>query len=243
MVHEKCLPDGGARSVKAKVLAVDDYASIRELVKSVLDHSRNEVILAEDGAVGLREFFQQRPDLVLLDVIMPNMTGYDLLERIREVADTPVIMLSAVGEEAEKVRGLRGGADDYIVKPFGPGELVARCEAVLRRAQSASTEPKVVFEDAVLRIDFARHEVYVRGERTDLSPTEFRLLSGLVRNANAVLSFDTLMNFGWEEGYGTPEGLRVYVGYLRKKLKDYSAETGLIETVRGFGYRYRPAIR
>ncbi len=230
--------------MNSKILVVDDTEEIRTLVVTILKEEGYTVEAAADGQEGLRLFYSWQPALVLLDLMMPKMDGWTLLERIREVSQAPVVILTARGQEHDKVRGLRSGADDYLVKPFGQRELLARVETVLRRARPVTSEPEDVYQDRVLYVDFRRHRVLFNNEDVDLSATEFRLLSALVRNVGMVLSADRLLDLAWPEGAGAPENLRVYIGYLRRKLRGDSSETDLIETVRGFGYRYRaPAPR
>lgn len=226
---------------KKNVLIVEDDEDVRTLVGTRLRRAGYNVIVAADGLEGLRQFYGNRPDLVILDVAMPVMDGWQVLERIREVSSVPILMLTAVSEERDKVRGLRGGADDYISKPFAGEELLARVEAALRRAaiqpeESADND----YRDAELAIDFLRHEVLVRGEAVNLSPTEFRLLRALTRSAGQVLSQDQLLDHVWGEEYAESlDVVRLYIGYLRRKIELDSRNPRLIETVRGFGYRYR----
>ena len=221
----------------SKVLVVEDEKDTREVLYSVFPASDYEVILAAGGREGLKAFFAARPDLVILDVMMPDMSGWTVLDRIREVSETPVIMLTALGGEKDKVRGLRGGADDYVAKPFSTDELVARCEAVLRRSKRADDEEEM-YSDALLAIDFRQRAVYVSGQPVQLSPIEYRLLTTLVQNANAVMSSESLEDRAWGLGYGSREGLRVYISNLRKKLQVDTNTPDLIQTVRGFGYKY-----
>ncbi len=220
------------------ILVVDDDGDLRELMRLTLELAGHQVTVAEDGKEGLRVFFAEPPDVVLLDVQMPAMDGWTLLERIREVSEVPVIMLTAFGQEWQKVQGLRGGADDYLVKPVGEQELLERIEAVLRRTKSHE-EIQDVYQDSVLRIDYRRHEVYVRSQEVQLSPSEFRLLSTLVQNRGMVMSADQLLALCWGDRESGPESVRVYVNYLRKKIEENPAKPHLLENVRGFGYRYR----
>ena len=220
------------------VLVIDDEEHLRSALEATLTEANYRVVLAPEGTAGLRAFFEARPDLVVLDIRMPNMDGRTILDRIREVADTPVIMLTALGDEKDKVLALKGGADDYVEKPFRPAELVARCEAVLRRSRR-SAQPEDRYVDGVVQIDYLRQEVVVQGQTVDLSPLEYRLLSALVRNANITVGPDALMNTVWGEGYGSLDSLRVSIGNLRKKLQVDAGTPKLIETVREFGYRYR----
>ncbi|PZC45635.1 MAG: DNA-binding response regulator, OmpR family, contains REC and winged-helix (wHTH) domain [Chloroflexi bacterium] len=173
-----------------------------------------------------------------MDVRLPVMDGWALLDRMREVSEIPIIMLTALTTENDTVRGLKGGADDYISKPFRTAELLARCEAVLRRS-SGPANRELVFEDAILKMDFQGLEVRLEGRPLALSPQEFRLLATLVRNADRVMSVAKLTETVWGSESGNRENLRMYISYLRKKLKDGSGRFNIIETIRGFGYRYR----
>jgi DNA-binding response OmpR family regulator len=231
-------PTGGA-PVSPRVLLIDDSETERAVVADRLGKSGYDVVLAGDGRDGLRRLYETRPDIVLLDVVMPELDGWKTLELIREVADVPVIMLTARNTEIERVRGLRGGADDYLGKPFAPAELLARIEAVLRRRPEQTTV-RELWDDGLIRIDFASHEVTVRDEPVSLTPLEFRLLAALTENAGQVLSQDQLLELVWADPHGaSPQQVKLYVGYVRKKIEADPAKPELIETVRGFGYRYR----
>jgi len=223
----------------SKILVVDDERELRELMQELLDADGYKVEVAADGREGLKLFFAGHPDLVVLDLMMPQMDGWDLLERIREVSETPVIILTALGREHEKVKGLKAGADDYVVKPFQKSEFLARVQAALRRSRSPQPT-REVYQDPVLTVDYPQHQVYLGGAKVDLTAQEFRLLAALVQNPNRVMSTDRLLDLCWGEGFGGPENVRVYIGYLRKKLRDDAKTPRLIETVREFGYCYRP---
>jgi DNA-binding response OmpR family regulator len=218
---------------------VDDDEDIRLLLRELLERAGYAVDSADSGRAGLRLLFANTPALVILDVTMPDMDGYQTLERIRDLSDVPVMMLTARAQELQKVRGLTAGADDYVAKPFGRQELLARVQALLRRS-GGKTEVLEAYEDDFLRIDYAQRLVTVGGRHVQLTPLEFKLLSALVQHANQVLSRDQLLELVWGDPYGiSGDQVKLYVGYLRRKLKpDASAETP-IETVRGFGYRYR----
>jgi DNA-binding response OmpR family regulator len=192
---------------------------------------------APNGRDALRTFHAERPDLVILDVSMPELDGWQTLERIRELSDVPVLMLTAKAAEADRVRGLRGGADDYVAKPFAREELLARVEALLRRAAPRSEEA-AVYGDALLRVDFLQRTVTVRGEEVSLTPLEYSLLAAFVRHPNQVLGHDQLLELAWGGDDVSRDQVKLYVGYLRRKLG--VGEDAPIETVRGFGYRYRP---
>ena len=227
----------------ASVLVVDDEADIRSLVRELLERAGHDVVEAGDGNEGLRVFFSSRPDLVVLDVSMPGLDGWGTLERIRELSDVPVVMLTAQAQELAKVRGLRGGADDYITKPFGRQELLARVEANLRRQRSDADAP-AKYGDGFVTVDFAQRAVEVAGAPLSLTPLEFRMLAAFVRNSNQVLSHEQLLQLAWGDARNVErDQVKLYVGYLRRKLGAPAGEESPIETVRGFGYRYRPPSR
>ena len=224
-----------------RILLIDDSASECAIVSRRLEQHGYVVSSAMDGAAGLRQLYDLKPSLVLLDVVMPGLDGWQALERIREVSDIPVIMLTARDSELERVRGLRGGADDYIVKPFSAAELVARVEAVLRRAKD-SRDVRQVYDQGDLSIDFAATEVRVRGELVALTPLEFRLLTTFTDHPGHVLSRDQLLELVWGDAFARGgDEVKLYVRYLRLKIERDPAKPQLIETVRGFGYRYRPS--
>ena len=220
---------------RGRVLVVDDEDDVRELLVTLLTRAGFEVAEAADGRAALREFHARPPDLVVLDVSMPGLDGWQTLERIRDLSDVPVLMLTARAGELEKVRGLKSGADDYVTKPFGRQELVARVETLLRRQRSGSKPER--YADALVEVDFGQREVRVRGVPVLLTPLEFRLLTVFVEHPNLVLSRDQLLDLVWGDSRAVaPEQVKLYVGYLRRKL---GLAEGPIETVRGFGYRYR----
>ena len=221
-----------------RVLVVDDENDVRGLVVELLGRAGYAVAAAADGRAALRELFASPPDVVLLDVNMPELDGWQTLERIRDVSDVPVVMLTARAGELEKVRGLKAGADDYVTKPFGRQELLARVEAVLRRAAVRAGGEREHYADDLVEVDYAQREVRVRGEPVSLTPTEFRLLSAFVSNPNQVLSRDQLLELVWNDASCvSSDQVKLYVGYLRRKLGGGASP---IETLRGFGYRYRP---
>jgi DNA-binding response OmpR family regulator len=228
---------------RACVLVVDDDADIRGLLRELLERAGYEVLESPNGREGLRTLYSKSPDLVLLDVSMPELDGWQTLERIRDVSDVPVVMLTARAAELEKVRGLQAGADDYVAKPFGRQELLARVEAHLRRAGPREAQA-TTYADGLVTIDFAQREVTVAGQAVALTPLEFKLLTTFVRNPNQVLSHDQLLELVWGDPHtGSRARTKLYVGYLRQKLAAAGPEDSPIETVRGFGYRYRPRER
>jgi DNA-binding response OmpR family regulator len=224
-----------------RILVVDDDEDIRKLVVQLLERAGHRVEQAPDGRAGLRALHASPPDLVLLDVSMPDLDGWQTLERIRDLSDVPVIMLTARGEELERVRGLQAGADDYVTKPFGRQELLARVQALLRRSGGRAAETAQTYGDGLVTIDFAQRAVTYAGRDISLTPLEFKLLSTLVRNPRQVLSREQLLELVWGDSFGVSgDQVKLYVGYLRRKLDADAPETVPIETVRGFGYRYRP---
>ena len=222
------------------ILVVDDDDDIRALVGELLERAGHVVIKAPDGESALKLFYSRHPDLVVLDVSMPGLDGWEVLNRIRELSDVPVLMLTARAEELEKVRGLRAGADDYVTKPFGRQELLARVDATLRRGRSAP-QAQETYADDFLTVDFAQRKVTAGGVELALTPLEFRLLGAFIRNQNQVLTHDQLLELAWGDARSADrDQVKLYVGYLRRKLGTGVGDESPIETVRGFGYRYRP---
>jgi DNA-binding response OmpR family regulator len=226
--------------MKKRVLVVDDEPRIRRFVRMNLDLEGYEVMEAEDGLAALNKVREVLPDLVLLDVMMPDMDGFETLEQIRQTSSVPVIMLTVKGDEEDRIRGLDLGADDYVTKPFSPRELSSRIRAVLRRVEPtkpAGGEPLVIDED--LAIDFPRREVIARGEHIKLRPTEYRLLLHLVENAGWIVPQETLLAKVWGPEYRDDNQLlRLYITYLRKKIEPDPANPRYILTERGVGYRF-----
>jgi len=225
----------------SRILVVDDEDDIRGLVRALLERAGHQVIDAPDGRAGLRELYTNSPDLVMLDVAMPGLDGWETLERIREVSDVPVLMLTARDAELERVRGLRAGADDYVVKPFGRQELVARVDVLLRRPRSGGAQD--TYADPRLSISFAQRSVRFDDREVALTRLEYRLLSAFVGHPNQVLSHDQLRELVWDDNIATSrDEVKLYVGYLRRKLAPDAPQSTPIETVRGFGYRYKTPI-
>ena len=222
-----------------RVLVIEDDPDIALAIKTVLGRSGFDVDSANEGRDGLRAFHAARPDVVILDIGLPEMDGWTVLERIRDLSDVPVLILTAHTMEAEKVRGLRGGADDYLTKPFGNAEFVARVQALLRRPQAAD-QSEEVYDDGSVQVNFGTHEVAVAGVPVELTATEYRLLAALIRHRGQVLSPVKLLDLAWSDPFGVgPERVKYSVMRLRRKL-GASADAGpSIEAVRGFGYRYR----
>ncbi len=223
-----------------RILVVDDEERMVRFIRLNLEHDGFQVVEAFRGTQAIDRLRTGLPDLVLLDVMMPDIDGFEVLKMIREISTVPVIMLTAKGEEEDRVRGLELGADDYISKPFSPRELVSRVKAVLRRTETASGGVHGLIEvDDRLKIDFDRHEVWVDGKLVNLRPTEYRLLYHLVQNAGWVLSHDQILTNVWGYEYrDQPHYVRLYINYLRKKLEEDPANPKYILTERGVGYRF-----
>lgn len=223
-----------------KVLVVDDEERMARFIRLNLEHDGFQVVETYRGMQAVQALRDNMPDVVLLDVMLPDIDGFEVLEMIREVSSVPVIMLTAKSEEDDRVKGLELGADDYVTKPFSPRELVSRVKAVLRRTEMASLGSKDVIEvDEHLKMDFSRREVWLDGELVKLRPTEYRLLYHLVQNAGWVLTYDQILTKVWGYEYrDEPHYVRLYVNYLRQKLEKDPANPRYILTERGVGYRF-----
>jgi two-component system KDP operon response regulator KdpE len=222
-----------------KILIVDDSQDTTWLLKRVLTEEGYAVQLAHDGREGLRQAFDYRPELVLLDVMMPDMDGWTMLSRLREFSDVPVIMLTAVGGEQSMVQGLDGGADDYVTKPYGMEELKARVRAVLRRrgVSEAGRSKLLQFDGGNLCIDPASQKVTVRGELVNLTPTEYKLLLCLAYNAGRIVTSQQILDNVWGPGYeDSIANVKLYVWYLRRKIEADPRDPQYIQTMRGTGY-------
>jgi len=223
------------------ILVVDDEPRIVEAVGMNLELEGYQVSSASNGYEALQKLTKDLPDLVILDVMMPKVDGFETLREIREVSTVPVIMLTVRGEEIDKVRGLDLGADDYITKPFNPKELVLRIRAVLRRVEMPSPVPKTEIRvDDNLSIDFSRCKVIIKGKEVHLRPTEYRLLYHLVSNAGQVLTHETLLRRVWGYEYRDEDHyLWLYITYLRRKIEDDPKHPKYILSERGIGYRFK----
>jgi DNA-binding response OmpR family regulator len=223
-----------------RILVVDDEERMVRFIRLNLEHDGFQVVEAYTGQQAMDRLRETLPDMVLLDIMLPDIDGFEVLRLIRESNDVPVIMLTAKGEEDDRVHGLELGADDYITKPFSPRELVSRVRAVLRRTDSARGQSSGVIEvDDRLKIDFDRREVWVDGKLVKLRPTEYRLLYHLVQNAGWVISHDQILAKVWGYEYrDEPHYVRLYVNYLRQKLEEDPANPKYILTERGVGYRF-----
>ncbi len=224
-----------------RILVVDDEPRMINFIRMNLELEGHQVIEAHTGLEALEAIRTRLPDIVLLDVMMPELDGFETLRMLREFSSIPVIMLTAKGEENDKVYGLELGADDYITKPFGPRELSSRIKAVLRRADMPSSSPDqaALKIDDRLSVDFNRHEVIVNGERIKLRPTEYRLLYHLIENAGWTVPHDQLLAKVWGYEYrDEAHYVRLYVNYLREKIEEDPSNPHYILTERGVGYRF-----
>ena len=223
-----------------RILVVDDEERIVRFIRLNLEQDGFIVVEAFSGKQAMDKLRQSLPDLILLDVMLPDLDGFEVLHMIRENHDVPIIMLTAKTEEDDRVRGLELGADDYVTKPFSPRELVSRVRAVLRRTEAQRGGKEGVIEvDDRLKIDFDRREVWVEGKLVKLRPTEYRLLYHLVQNAGWVVTHDQILAKVWGYEYrDEPHYVRLYVNYLREKLEEDSANPKYILTERGVGYRF-----
>jgi len=222
-----------------RILVVDDEPRMIGFIRMNLELEDHHVIEAHSGIEALDAVRTQLPDLVLLDVMMPELDGFETLRMLREFSDIPVIMLTAKGEENDKVYGLELGADDYITKPFGPRELSSRIKAIFRRIEKPTTEEAILEIDERLSVDFNQREVIVDGEQIKLRPTEYRLLYHLIKNAGWTVPHDQLLQKVWGYEYrDEAHYVRLYVNYLREKIEEDPSNPRYIITERGVGYRF-----
>jgi two-component system KDP operon response regulator KdpE len=230
---------GEALAMDATILVIEDSQDLCWLLSEQLADRGYEILWARDGVQGLELVQQRQPDLVLLDVLMPRMDGWETCRRIRERSNVPIIMLTCMTAEQDIVRGLELGADDYVTKPYRRRELAARIQAALRRGRSPITQEPVVQIDEWLVFDRVQHQVVVDGQRVDLSAIESRLLGCFVDNANRILTHQSLLRqvWGWEYAEET-HYLKVYVHHLRKKIEQNPRRPRYIITERGLGYRF-----
>lgn len=224
---------------KELILIIDDNLDLLHVVAVALERIGYRVLLAADGLTGLEMFRRHNPDLVILDIMMPGISGWEVCRQLREVSNVPIIMLTILGREQDVVRGLREGADDYVAKPFSTRELVGRIQASLRRFRTVKERTEgqsIVVGDLVLFP--TSHHVDVRGRRVKLTPIEFCLLAALVKQAGMVISHQELLDQVWGEMYNADvRQLKVYIHYLRQKLEDDPGNPRYIVSERGEGYR------
>ena len=220
-----------------KILIIDDDESLLKSLSAGLEKAGFQILTAKDGPTGLKTTFDARPDLIILDVGLPGMDGLETCRRLRELSDTPIIMLTARAAEEDIVKGLTAGADDYLVKPFRMAELLARMQTSLRHRSQASPGKPAVLVVGDLTIDFARHQVTVRSQTVDLSPTEFHLLSYLARNRGRVIPHRTLLLEVWGPEYSNQiDYLHLYIRYLRLKIEKDPSKPEIIKTEWNVGY-------
>jgi len=222
-----------------KILVIDDEKMTVDLIGILLERRGFEVVKAYRADDGLRAAYRTHPDLILLDIMMPGMDGWEVCRRLRELSDVWIVFLTAKDDVRDIVRGLEMGADDYIVKPYDSDELVARIRAHLRRVPQTSVSKELVFDGGNLRINFISREVRVRGELVHLTPKEFNLLGVLARNAGRVITRSELVREAWGPEYGDAiDSLKLYIHYLRQKIELDPQKPLYILTSRGVGYRF-----
>lgn len=223
-----------------RILVVDDEQRMARFIRLNLEHDGFRVTEAYSGSQAMDRLRTTMPDLILLDVMLPDFDGFEVLKMVRSNSPVPVIMVTAKSEEDERIRGLELGADDYVSKPFSPRELVSRVRAVLRRTEmSGESTHGLIDVDQNLKLDFDRHEVWLEGKLINLRPTEYRLLYYLVQNAGWVVSHDQILTNVWGYEYrDQPHYVRLYINYLRQKLEADPANPRYILTERGLGYRF-----
>ena len=229
---------------REKILIVDDEEHIVELLDFNLKNAGYETFIAVDGIEAVKIAKEEKPNLILLDLMIPGMDGFDVCKEIKKDKDmknTSIIMLTAKGEELDKILGLELGADDYMTKPFSVRELLARVKAVLRRTSTFNEEENDVYESKSLKIDFERHEVNINEKKVDLTLKEFELLKILIKNKGKILKREMLLDKIWGYEYiGETRTVDVHIRYLRKKIEEDDKNPKFIETIRGVGYRFNP---
>ncbi|MCI0439626.1 MAG: response regulator transcription factor [Chloroflexi bacterium] len=224
------------------VLVVDDEQSIREILTAWLEDNGYQAYSSSNGLEALKELYNRRPDLVVADILMPEMDGYEFCRLAREVTEAPIMLLTALGKEQDKVKGFNLGADDYVVKPVGMEEFIARISALLRRRGQSTvvaTEQRG-YKDDVLIIDLDRHEVWVRDQNIEFTPTEFRLLCFLTDKVGKTCGLREILSRVWDSPHYPFEVVKWHIARLRSKVEEDPRNPKLIVTVRGVGYRYDP---
>lgn len=225
------------------LLIIDDETTFGQLLAVYLQNKGYEVLLAGDGPTGLRLAAHRHLDLVILDIMMPGMDGWEVCQRLRELSDVPIVMLTAKSGQEDVIQGLTIGADDYVRKPFDLRELELRIEAILRRRSAQPTNGSLLYRDEILHVDLARRQVLRRGQNVHLTPTEFRLLSYLVQHRDRVVPHKELLTEVWGPAYvSDTRSLSLYIRYLREKLEDDPANPRYIRTEWGVGYRFAPPL-
>lgn len=229
---------------REKILIVDDEEHIVELLNFNLKNSGYETLVATDGIEAVKIAKEEKPNLILLDLMIPGIDGFDVCKEIKKEQDmkkTSIIIITAKGEELDKILGLELGADDYITKPFSVRELLARVKAVLRRTSSFSMEESNTYESNSLKVNFERHEVKIKDSKVDLTLKEFELLQILIKNKGKILKREMLLDKIWGYEYiGETRTVDVHIRYLRRKIEEDDKNPKFIETIRGVGYRFNP---
>jgi two-component system KDP operon response regulator KdpE len=229
--------------VREKILIIDDDRALTEMLAQKLEPRGFEVLSAERGLDGLKMAYENHPDMVILDVMMPEMDGWETCRRLRELSDVPILMLTGKVSEEDVVRGFQLGADDYVRKPFNLKELEGRIRAILKRANGIEAENNQVFDDGKIRVDLERQQVFREGKMVHLTSTEFQLLSCLVKRQGTLVPHDEILSEVWGPGYlDATACLSLYIRYLREKLEDNPGEPRYIRTKWGSGYWFAPIL-
>ncbi|OGO31588.1 MAG: hypothetical protein A2Z29_02870 [Chloroflexi bacterium RBG_16_56_11] len=227
-------------STRGKILIIDDDIEFSKMAQMWLQNAGYEVLTAEDGVEGMRRIYSSRPNLVLTDGVMPKMDGWEVCRRVRDMSDIPVLLVTVKNQKSDRLKGFGLGADDYIPKPVDFSELVARVQAVLRRAGGETQEnERSSFHNGEIEVEWRSRQVWVRGERVKLSPTEFRILACLIKNRGWIVTHDQLLEKGWGPNYiGDKSFVKLYIRYLRRKIEADPQKPRFILTERGVGYHF-----
>ncbi len=227
---------------KGRILVIDDDPTLNSLIRQSFHAKGYEVITALTGAEGLKLAYRSHPDVIILDIMMPDLNGYETCLRLREISEVPVLMLTAMASEEDLLRGFEAGADDYVKKPFSLKELEVRIAALIKRS-SNSENGDIAYDDGTLRVDLQRQHVYRDNQRVHVTPTEFRLLSCLIRHRGHVVTHEDLLREVWGDGYlDAVPSLSIYIRYLREKLEQDPSEPHYILTKWGVGYWFSPVL-
>ena len=226
--------------IRKKVLLIDDDIDTLRLNKIIFINAGAQVVTANDGLEGISKLHSHRPDLVILDVMMPGGSGFEVCKQIRKISNVPVIMLTALGQEQNELDGLDAGADDYLSKPYNPEILLARAKSVIRRSEQNDNKSFATdYDDGYLKIDFEKHQVLINSKLIKLTPIEFRLLAYLEENAGRVLTFANILQHVWGNEYqGSDDYVHIYVSHLRRKIEQDTKQPHYIISVRGVGYLF-----
>ncbi len=227
---------------KGRILVIDDDPTLNSLIRQSFHAKGYEVITALNGMEGLKLAYRSHPDIILLDIMMPDLDGFETCRRLREISDVPVLMLTAMSSEEDLLRGFESGADDYVRKPFSLRELEVRITAVMKRSANGDTGD-IAYDDGTLRVDMQRQHVFRDNQRVHVTPTEFRLLSCLIRHRGHVVSHEDLLREVWGDGYlDAVPSLSIYIRYLREKIEENPSEPRYIMTKWGIGYWFSPVL-